>query len=197
MLADGMRATNLHRPAGVLSRAILRRVRVCVALAPLSAAAGLAGCGSSAPAAKVSGVATVTPSGLHYSFRLTVRDGKACATETYAGVGTKRKPFTQSQQFCGPSGQGTPPTLIQVTRPAAVLILDRPASCATVTVARGHRSPVPASSECSVTLPHLRLTLLPAGHSFTIGGIPGVRQIDLAKLPCSFICTRELTGGSG
>jgi hypothetical protein len=201
--ATDFRSGALVESAGMPSpsrlQAIRRRRPPSRAVASLLAATAiaLAGCGSSTPArngspAQESSVSTVTPSGLHYSFQLTVRNGQECSTATYAGAGPKHQPLHQTQKFCGSAGQAAPPTLIQVSRPAASLILDRPAACATVTVARTHRPATPATTRCSTTTPHLRLTLLPTGRSLTIHGIPGVRTIDLAKIECTYICTRQL-----
>lgn len=169
-------------------------------LAPLLAAAAiLAACGASTPAGhatRSSAVSILAQSGLRYTFDLTDRNGEACATQTYAAL-RKTRNFPQTSRFCGPIGQVMPPMLIQVSHPAATLILDRPTACAAVMVARGHARAVAATRTCSPTAPLLRVTLLPAGHSFTITGIPGVAVVDLARSRCSFICTRQLAVAPG
>jgi len=134
----------------------------------------------------------VAPSGLHYTIVLTERGDQACSTEQYSVGGRKVKNFPQTTRFCGSVGEHAPARLIQVARPAAALIVDRPARCRPVAVGRGRAKPAPARSRCSLATPHLRLTLLPAGRLFTLEGIVGIRRLDLGRSRCSFICTRAL-----
>jgi len=138
-------------------------------------------------------VSAVTHNGVHYSFSLTVAGNQACTTQTSSWIGPKRKPFRQTSHFCGSSGQAAPPMLIQVAQPNASLILDRPTTCAGVRVGRPGGRLSPADTRCSATVPHLRLTVLPPGRAIVVVGIPGVRTVALARLPCTFLCTRQLT----
>lgn len=172
-----------------LLAAMRGRRRAVLALSGVLLAAAVGGCGSSTTTSSVS---TVTRSGLHYSVNLTVKDGQACVMQTYAGTGAKRRPLHQTSRYCGPSGQAAPPMLIQVAQPAAVLILDRPASCAPVQVGRGQGPLTPANATCSATAPHVRVTILPLGRTLVVMGIPGVRTIPLSRFACAFLCTRQL-----
>jgi len=157
----------------------------------LAAAAALAGCGSSA-APQSSRVSAITHSGLRFTYVLSVSGGQACATESYAGLREKGQPPTASSHFCGPAGQRTPPTLIQVSHPKSAFILDRPVSCTTVRVGRETGRLSAADTQCSASGSRLRLTVLPLGRQVRVSGITGVSVVALSRDPCSFICTRQL-----
>ncbi len=152
----------------------------------------LAGCASSPATTRTVSSGIVAPSGLRYTVTLTELADQACTSERYAVLRTKVKNFPQTTSFCGPVLQAAPPRLIQVVRPAATLIVDRPARCGPVGIGVGRARAVPASSKCSLVPPHLRVTLVPARRLFTVTGIAGVRQLDLTKSRCAFICTRTL-----
>ncbi len=110
-------------------------------------------------------------------------------------LGAKVRNFPQTSRYCGPVGQAAPARLIQVARPAAALIVDRPVRCGPVGLGRGPARPSPARSTCSPGRPHVRLTVVPAGRVFTVTGVAGVGRLDLASSRCAFICTRQLAAG--
>jgi len=177
---------------------VARRQRRCrlAALGQILGAAILAGCGSTAATTTVA-TSVVAPSGLQYTITLTVLADQACTAERYSVVRATVRNFPQTTSFCGPIGEAVPPRLIQVARPAATLIVDRPARCGPVAIGRGQAPQVAAASKCSLAAPHLRLTLVPPGRLFRVTGIPGVPRLELARGRCSFICTRALTRPSG
>jgi hypothetical protein len=171
--------------------------RRLVALGQIVGAAILAACASSPATTRTVSGSIVAPSGLRYTVTLTEQADQACTAERYEVVRTRVKNFPQTSSFCGPIGQAAPPRLIQVTRPAATLIVDRPARCGPVSIGLGRARARPASSRCTPATPHLRLTLVPARRRFTVTGIAGVGQLDLTKSRCGFICTRALTPQAG
>jgi hypothetical protein len=157
----------------------------------------LGGCGSSSPTVTAptvtSDVSIRTQTGIRYAFEITERGKRECSTQTYAVIGAHSKPFTQTTRSCGPTGESSGAILIQVARPKAAFILDRPASgCTPVRVTSGSKRSIAAPVRCSATKPTLRLTVLPATGVLRIEGIAGVTRLSLRDYPCSSVCSRQL-----